>query len=518
MKEINFKPSQKLKNGLDKVANTVKLTIGPKGRNVAVERGYEPLISNDGGTIAAEIQLKDRVENMGAQIIRGVIRRTSEKVGGGRTASAILTQAIVNEGLKQAQFGTNMGELKRGMTQAVKDITENLKNNAQEVTSQEQLEQVATISTESTELGKVIAEVVYKTGKDSIVTVEESQGLDITTEVVDGIKFDKGWVSPYMVTNPERMEANFKDIPVIVTDKKVSVYKEIYPVIEKLVAKNKNSLLLVCEDLDGDALNNSVLMKLRGVFNLVAVKYPLIGKEDWLEDIAKSVGTIIVSERTGVTFDNVAIGEAKKAIVSKDSTVIMGSQNLKDHIKNLKLLAENTDNTTEKDRLEKRIAVLSGGIAVIKVGASTEAEMKYLKQKIEDGVNESKRALEEGVVIGGDIAYIHAKKNLESIGNSDFTNGYNIILNAVEEPFKQIIRNASGKPDVIIEKVKELSETAGYNALTNEYEKDMFKAGIIDALKVVRTTLENALSGASMFMTIEATITEEPEEKTKLEY
>lgn len=512
-KEINYTPRQKLKKGLDSVVDTVKLTIGAKGRNVAIEGSYEPLISNDGGTIAREIVLKDKVENMGAQIVRGVIRKTSEKVGGGRTASAILTQALVTEGLKQAEFGVNMQALKRGMGKAVEDITTNLKKNAQKVTTKGQLESVATISTENPELGKVIADVVWKTGKDSIVTVEESQGLEITTDIVDGIKFDKGWVSPYMVTAPERMEAVLKDVPVLVTDKKISQYKEIFPIIEKI--GQGGQLLVICEDFEGDALNNSVMMKLKGVFNLVAVKYPLIGKDEWLEDIAKSVGTEVVSN-TGVTMDKVELGLAKKIIVGKESTVIMGSTDIKGHLRNLKLLAENTDNLVEKDKLERRIAILSGGIAIIKVGASTEMEAKYLKQKIEDGVNEAKRALEEGIVAGGDVAYIHATKGLGIKGVDEETIGYNLVLKAVEAPFKQILTNANAETEVILNEIKKSGNSTGYDVLTNKVV-DMLEVGIIDALKVVRTTLENALSGAIMFLSIEASISEETE-KEKLEY
>lgn len=518
-KDINLKPQSKLKTGLDKVADTVKLTIGPKGRNVAVDRGVEPLISNDGGTIAAEIQLKDPVENMGAQIIRGVIRKTSDKVGGGRTASAILTQALVGEGMHYAQFGLNLNAFKRGMQESVQDITINLKKNAKEVQSQEELEQVATISTESAELGKTIAEVVHKTGKDSIVTIEESQTMDITTEVVEGIKFDKGWISPYMVTNPERMEAVLKDTPVLVADRKISMYKDLFPIIQAIADKGKNTLFVVCEDLDGEALANSVMMKLRGAFTLVAVKYPLIGKDEWLDDIARSAKTEIVSERTGVTLENVELGSAKKVIVSRDSTVLMGSADLSEHIRNLKLLMENTDNLVEKDKLEKRIAVLTGGIAVIKVGAATEAEMKYLKQKIEDGVNETKRALEEGIVAGGDVAFINASKGLKMREvASDEDKGYNTVLKAITEPFKQIIRNAQGEAEVILNEVRNSKDTdIGYDVLSGEL-KNMVKSGIIDAVKVTRTVLENAVSGAGMFLSVEATVTEEQEEKPKLEY
>jgi chaperonin GroEL len=525
MKLVDFSPRLKLKKGLDTVADSVKLTIGPKGRNVVIDRGYDPLISNDGGTIAQEIQLKDKVENMGAQIIKGVIRKTSESVGGGRTASAILTQAIVTEGLKQVENGMNMTLFKKGMTQAVQDITDNLKANAKEVSTPEEIKQIATISTESEDLGEVISNVIDKVGKDCVVTVEESQTFGITSEVVDGLKFDRGYVSPYMITSPERMEAELVDVPVMVTDKKISIFKDIFGVIKNLVDNGTNSLVVICEDFDGDALNQAIRMKVMGQFNLVAIKAPgYQDKSDWLEDIALTVGTQVISDKTGVKLDT-NLGKAKKVISTKDSTVIVSGDNiLKEvaHLENLRTQLENTESKWDKDRLERRLATLTGSVAVIKVGAATESELKYLKQKIEDGVNEAKRALEEGIVIGGDCAFIHASNGLHENAiseNMEFDRGYETILRAVEAPLRQIITNSNGSPDVVINELKNAKNTAGYNALTNEIEKDMFKAGIIDALKVSRTVLENALSGASMFLTIECAISDEPEPtKERVEY
>lgn len=524
MKQVNFSPRTKLKKGLDTVADAVKITIGPKGRNVVIERGYDPLISNDGGTIANEIQLKDKVENMGAQIIKGVIRKTSDKVGGGRTASAILTQAIVTEGLKQVENGMNMTLFKKGMSSAVEDIITNLKKNAKKVTTNEEIKQIATISTESDELGAVICSVIESVGKDCVVTVEESQSFGITSEITDGLKFDKGYVSPYMVTNPERMEAEFKDAPVLITDKKLSMFKDLMGIIKGLAEAGTNSLVVICEDFDGEALNNSVIMKIRGQFNILAIKAPgFQDKWEWLQDIALTTGGSIVSDKTGVQFTQEALGKAKKVISTKDSTVIIGTGDVKNKLNDLKSQLENAENQWEKDKLERRIATLGGHVAIIKVGAATESELKYLKQKIEDGVNESKRALEEGIVIGGDCAYIHAVKNLRvsQVEYPEFIKGYEIVCKAVEAPLKQIVTNANASPDVVVKAIKDGDKFLGFNALTNEIERDMFKAGIVDALKVTRTTLENALSGASMFLTIECSISDEPEnikEPAKIEY
>lgn len=519
MKEINFNPRNKLVAGLDKVADAVKITIGPKGKNVILDRGYEPLITNDGGTIAQDIQLKDKIENMGAQIIKGVIRKTSEKVGGGRTASAILTQSIVHEGLKHIENGINVNFLKIGMQDAVKDISDILKKNAKEITTKEEIKQIATISTESEELGTVISDVIDKVGKDAIVTVEESQTFGITSEVVDGLKFDKGFISPFMVTNPERMEADYKDVSVLVTDRKISIFSELLPIIKNLVeVQKKNSLVLICEDFDGDALNNSVIMKLKGQFNLLAIKAPgFMDKMDWLEDIALSCNTKVASITTGVPLDT--MGKAKKVLATKDYTIIEGTGDTKAKLEELKAQLENTESKYEKNTLEGRIARLSGSIAKIKVGAASETEKNYLKQKIEDGVNESKRALEEGIVIGGDCAFILALKNLKPKTGYEEALGYNIILKAISAPLKQIVLNSNGEGEVITNILYHHKlNTAGYDANTNLVIDDMFKSGIIDALKVTRTVLENAVSGAGMFLSIAVSISDEDDKKQNIEY
>ena len=528
MKQVEMNPRARLKKGLDAVADAVKITIGPKGRNVAIDRGHEPLITNDGGTIAQEITLKDKVENMGAQIIRGVVRKTSEKVGGGRTASAILTQAIVHEGLKHLENGMNLQELKRGMQDAVKDITTNLKKNAKKVKGKEEVRQVASISTESEELGSVIADVVDEVGKDCVVTVEESQSFGISTEIAEGLKFDKGYVSPYMVTNPERMEAELKNVDVLVSDKKISIFKELLPIVQKLMAEGKNSLAVICEDLDGDALNQAVMAKLSGKFNILAIKAPgYQDKSDWIEDIALTVDSEIVSDRFGTKYDTVKLGKAKKIISTKDSTIIMGTGKVKNKLDDLKAQLELADKPWDKSRLEQRIATLGGHVAVIKVGAATESELKYLKQKIEDGVNESKRALEEGIIIGGNNAFIHAAKGLAGGGQTDHSKGYNTVIRAIEAPLRQIVLNVGGKPDVVVNQIvnvyadgeQKQQAVIGYDANSGNMV-NMFDSGIIDALKVARTALENAVSGAIMFLTIEASVSDLPAEdsKQRLEY
>lgn len=512
MKQVILDSKDKLQSGLDRVADAVKLTIGPSGKNVAVDRFPSPLISNDGGTIAAEITLTDKLENIGAGIIKDVIKQTSDKVGGGRTASAILTQAIVQEGSRHLKNGANLQLLKQGMEEARLDIDKNLDKIAIKVEKQEQLEQIATISTENEELGKVIGELVFKTGQDSVVTVEESQVLGIQSETVDGLKLDRGWISPYMVTNPERMEAEIKDCNVLVTDKKISIFKEIYPLIEKI--GQGGSLLVVAEDFDGDALNQAILMKLKGFFNLVAIKAPVISKNDWLEDISAITGTKIVSEHSGVKFTDVELGKAKKVIVSREDTVIMGSSDIETHINHLKMVLENSTNEMEKDRLKRRIAGLSGGVAIIKVGAATDSELKYLKQKIEDGVSEAKRALEAGIVPGGDCSFVNATKSLQKRqGIDEVALGYNIVLESVLEPFKQILRNAGIGTEVILNQIQlDKSLKIGYNVVKKELT-DMIESGIVDALKVSKTVLQNAISGASMFLSISGAVIDDVKDK-----
>ncbi len=500
----------KLKKGLDAVADAVKITIGPKGKNVAIEQGSTPIIANDAGTVAKYITLKDPVENMGAQIIKDVIQKTSEKVGGGRTASAILTQAIVTEGLKTLDKGMNVTLLKKGMQQAVADITEGLKGISKPVSTPDEIKQIATISTESEELGTLIANVINQVGKNCNVTYEDSQVIGVTSTIEDGVKFDKGWLSPYMVTNPERMEAEYKDIPVLIADKKISMYKELFPVIKSLADQNKNSLLLICEDMDGEALNNAILMRMKGAFNLLAVKIPgFTDKKEWLEDIALVTGSSIVNS-IEPDLTKATLGSAKKVTSTKDSTLILGTQDPSAKVEELKALKENTKIQYEKDKLTGRIGILSGKVAVIRIGAATESELKYLKLKIEDGVNESKRALEEGIVIGGNCAFIQARPKQKE-GYDEFTRGYNIVSKAIESPLRQIILNCEGAPDFVIPHIKDesWSDNAGYNANTGSVVDDMFVCGIIDAVKVTRTVLENAVSAAGMFLTIDCTINED---------
>lgn len=522
MRKVEFSPKAKLKKGLDTVADAVKLTIGPKGRNVAIDKGYEPLVTNDGGTIANEIKLHDRTEDMGAQLIRGVVRKTSEKVGGGRTASAILMQSMVNEGLKHSEAGLNMSEIKRGMRAAQLDITENLKKNAHAVKNEGELVNVATISTESKELGLVIGQTVWKAGKDCVVTVEEGQGTEVTVDMADGLKLDRGWVSPYMVTDPQRMEASLKDVPVLVTDRKISYFKDIEPVLKQLATTGGgNTLAVFCEDMDGDALNSAIVLKVQKMFNIIAIRAPgVIDKHEWLEDVCLATNAELSSDKTGKKHGEVSLGHAKRLTVGKDETVIVGETTGTMRAKAEQLLAlhDATDKEWEKDSLLKRIARLNGSVAVIRVGAATEAEMKYLKQKVEDGVNEARRALEEGIVIGGNCSFIHAAKKLKAKGITDHDKGYSIVLKAVEAPLRQIALNAGDKPDVVVSLMQDANEATsideGYDALDGKI-KDLMKEGIIDALKVVRTVLENAVSGAVMFLTIEAAVIEEPEKSDK---
>ena len=529
---------EKLLKGLDTVCNAVKVTIGPKGRNWVLEGGYEPTVANDAGTIAKEIILKDKIENMGAQFAKGVIQKTSEKVGGGRTASAILLQSLVHEGIKQDDKGMNINLIKKGMQMACKDITENLKKIARPCETKEQLKQVATISTESDELGEVIAEVVHKVGKDGIVTVEEGQTNEITTKFTEGLEFDKGFISPYMITN-EKEEAVYEDVAVLVTDRKIGMFKELVPALEAVVKSGKKDLVIIAEDIEGNALQQCIINKInpQGGFGILAIKAPSFGenKKACLEDLAKLVGGTLLTEQNWAEamettktmrntpsgtqmldisiFKDGILGKANKVISTKDTTkIIEGKGDIKAHIEKLKEKKDKTESKMEQSRLDERIAKLSNSVAIIKVGANSDKELKYLKLKIEDGVSESKRALEEGIVPGGDVVFIHGA-TLKKLDNDEQSIGYNIVLKAIEAPLRQIVINGNNSPDVIISKVQNNTHISGYNALTNEIVQDMFECGIIDAVKVSRTVLENAVSAASMFLTIEGTISEEDDKE-----
>ncbi len=526
----NEDAKKSLKRGVDAVADAVKITIGPRGRNVVLDKGFgSPTITNDGVSIAKEITLSDKFENMGAEIIKEVATKTNDTAGDGTTTSVILTQAIIAEGLKHTTMGVNPMGVKFGIDAASRDIVDALKKLAKPIKTDEEIRQVAIISAESIELGTIIADTIRKVGKDGVVTVEESQTLGLESEVVEGIEFDKGYISPYMITNADRMEADYEDPAILITDKKISSIKEVLPILEKLAHQGKKELVIIAEDVDGEALATFLVNKLRGGFSVLAVKAPGFGdrKKEMLEDIAVTVGAQVISEDLGIKFENADIamlGKARKVISTKDNTIIVGGKGKKtdidDRIAQIKKQRENSDSKYDKEKLDERIAKLSGGIAVIKVGAATETEMKYLKLKIEDAVNATKAAIEEGIVAGGGVAYIKAIIEVEKILASkkditkEFELGYRIVLKALESPLKQIAINA-GKDDgsIIIEKVRNGKGNTGYDALKDEMIPDMILSGIVDPVKVTRLGVQNACSAAAILLTTEAAIAEEPKEE-----
>lgn len=536
-KQILFREDAReaLKKGVDAVANAVKVTIGPRGRNVVLDKGYgAPTITNDGVTIAKDITLKDKFENMGAEIVKEVATKTNDIAGDGTTTSVILTQTMVSEGFKRTTMGTNAMGIRLGMEEAVKDSVLLLKKMAKPIKSDEEIQQVATISAESVEVGETIASTIRKVGKDGVVTVEESQSMGIESEVVEGLEFDKGFVSPYMVTNAERMEAEYKDVPILITDKKVSSVKDILPLLEKLAQSGKKELVIIADDIDGEALTTFVLNKLRGGFSVLGIKAPGYGdrKKDSLADLAVTVGASLVSEELGIKLENADIshlGKARKIISKRDKTIVVGGKgkksDIEERILSLRKQLENTDSKFEQEKLEERIGKLSGGVAVIRVGAATETEMKYLKLKIEDAVNATKAAISEGIVPGGGTALAKVAKDLEKNlakmkieGGFDEEKkaGYAVVASALTSPLRNIAQNA-GRDDgsVVVERVSDGDSNSGYNALENKFEKDMFKAGIIDPVKVTRTALENSASAVAILLTTEVAIADLPEKKEK---
>ena len=520
-----------LKSGIDKVADAVKITIGPRGRNVVLDRGYgTPIITNDGVSIAKDITLSNKFENMGAEIIKEVATKTNDVAGDGTTTAVILTQAIVSEGVKQTTMGINAMGIRLGIEAAKDDVVAALKHMAKPIKSKEEIMQVATISAESKEIGRIIADTIEKVGKDGVVTVEESQSFGVDREIVEGFEFDRGYVSPYMITNPDRMEAEYRDVPILLIDKKISTVKEVLPFLEKLAQSGKKDLVIIADDVDGEALTTFVLNKLRGGFNVLAIKAPGYGdkKKEMLEDIAVTTGGTVISEDLGFKIENAELsmlGKVGKVIATKDKTIIAGGKGKKADIEarvlSLKAQLEKTESKYDGEKLAERIAKLSGGVAVIKVGAATETEMKYLKLKIEDAVNATKAAIEEGIVPGGGTALIKAaesvaKKKMKAVEEfgMEFRVGYQILLKALEAPLRQIAMNA-GKDDgsVIVEKVKKAHGNAGYNAVTDEIVSDMLAAGIIDPVKVTRSGVEHAASAAALLLTTEVEITDEPKEE-----
>ena len=520
-----------LKRGVDIVAGAVKVTIGPRGRNVALDKSWGgPTITNDGVSIAKEITLADKFENMGASIVKEVATKTNDKAGDGTTTAVILTQAIVHEGLKRTALGANAMMVRHGIEAAAKDAVAALRAMAKPVQGKSDIRQVATISAESEELGKTIADTVEKVGKNGVVTVEESQSFGIESEYVEGMEFDKGYVSAYMITNAERMEAETKDAAILITDRKISTVKDILPLLEKIAQSGKRDLVIIADDVDGEALATFVVNKLKGVFNVLAIKAPGYGdrKKEMLADIAITVGASVVSEDLGIKLENTELnmlGRANRVVATKDSTVIVGGKGKKADIEarvaQLRKQVENTDSKFDKEKLEERIAKLSGGVAVIRVGAATETEMKYLKDKIEDAVNATKAAIAEGIVPGGGAALAKVghslAKKIDPKAHDEYTIGYRILLSALSAPLLQIANNA-GREDatVILRDVVKKGGAFGFDASSESEDAhivDMYEAGIIDPVKVTRSCVENSASAAAVLLTTEAAVADLPEDK-----
>ncbi|MEK7535679.1 MAG: chaperonin GroEL [Patescibacteria group bacterium] len=520
---------EKLKAGIDKVANAVKITIGPRGRNVVIDKGWgSPTITNDGVSIAKEISLSDKIENMGAEIVKEVANKTNELAGDGTTTATVLTQAIVTEGFKRTAMGVNAMGVRAGIEAATAEVVRVLATQARPIKTKDETVQVATISSESAEFGKIIADAIEKVGKDGVVTVEESQGFGVETEVVEGMQFDKGYASAYMVTNGERMEAEYHDVPILITDKKVSSIKDILPLLEGVAQSGKKELVIIAEDVDGEALTTLVLNKLRGTFNTLAIKAPGFGdrRKEMLEDIAVLTGGKVISEEVGIKLESATIemlGRARRIIATKDTTTIVGGKGKKNlidaRVVQLRKSLADSDSKYDKEKIQERLGKLTGGVAVIRVGAATETEMKYKKLKVEDAVQATKAAMEEGIVAGGGAALIHAagvvaKKTIKAPSTDiekEFQVGVEVLLASLSSPLKQIAINA-GKDDgaVIVEKVREGGVTSGYDAGADEVIKDMFARGIIDPVKVTRAGLQHAASAAAVLLTTEVAIAEEP--------
>lgn len=514
---------QKLARGIDTLANAVKVTLGPRGRNVAFESKFgAPKITKDGVSVAKEIELADPFENMGAQMVREVASKTADVAGDGTTTATILAQAIFREGNKYVTAGANPMELKRGIETAVSAVVADIKNRSKKISDKKEIEQVATISANwDTQIGEQIAQAMEKVGRDGVITVEEAKGMESELEIVEGMQFDRGYLSPYFVTDAEKMEAILSEPYMLIYEKKIASMKILLPVLEQ-VAKSGRPLLIIAEDIEGEALATLVVNKLRGTLNVVAVKAPAFGdrRKAMLEDIAILTGGKMVSEELGVKLENVMLqdlGRAKKVVVTKDHcTVIDGygtQETITGRVAQIKAQIENTSSDYDREKLQERLAKLSGGVAVIKVGATTETEMKEKKDRIEDALSATRAAIEEGIVPGGGVALLRAQEAVSKLNvQGDEKLGVQIVYRTLEEPLRIISSNAGFEPSVVVEAVRKSSANNGFDAKNGEYV-DMIKAGIIDPAKVVRTALQNAASIAGLMLTTEAIIAEEPEEK-----
>jgi len=512
-----------LKKGLDKVADAVKVTLGPKGRNVVLGSGFgSPTITNDGVSIAKEIELEDNVENIGAEIVKEVATKTNDTAGDGTTTAVLLCQAIATEGLKNVAAGANPLALRKGIVKAKNTVVQALKEMSKPISNREETSQVATISAQDKEVGDLIAEIMEEVGKDGVVTVEESKTFGLSKEIVKGLQFDRGYVSGYLVTNTEKMEASLEEPYILITDKKISSLQEVLPILEKIVKTGKKEMVIIADDVDGDALATLIVNKLRGMFTALAVKAPGFGdrKKEMLEDIAIVTGGQVISEEKGMKLENVELemlGQARRVISTKENTTIVEGKGEKSDIEkrigNIKNELKDSTSDFDKEKLQERLAKLSGGVGVIKVGAATEVEQKAKQHKLEDALHATRAAVEEGIVPGGGVALLRTLKSLENVpAEGDEKTGVNIFKRAIEEPIRQISENAGVDGAVVVQKVKETDGNFGFNAATMNYE-DLIQAGVVDPTKVVRTALENAVSAASMLLTAEALVADLPKKE-----
>ncbi|MFA5178198.1 MAG: chaperonin GroEL [Candidatus Paceibacterota bacterium] len=514
----------KLKDGVDKLANAVTVTLGPKGRNVVLGESFgSPTITNDGVSIAKEIDLEDKIENIGAQIVKQVAEKANDVAGDGTTTATLLAQSLIREGLKNVTAGANPLAIRRGLEKGSEAIVKEIKKMAQPISTEQDYARVATISAEDKDLGALIAKTIVEVGKDGVVTIEESKGLGMEKEIVKGLQFDQGYVSSYMVSDVEKMEAVLNDPYIIITDKKISSIQDILPILEKIIQTGEKDVLIVADDVDGEALTTLIVNKLRGTFNVVAVKAPGYGdrKKDMLADIAIVTGGQYVSEELGLKLDSLeldSLGRARRVVATKEKTIIVEGKGKKEEIEKrisqIKTQIESVDSSFDKEKLQERLAKLSGGVAVIKVGAATEIELKARKHKVEDALAATRAAIEEGIVPGGGIALIRCQKALEELKiEGEEKVAIDILIRTMEDPIRKIADNAGKDGSVIANEVKKKTGDYGYNAEDDKYEESMISAGIIDPAKVVRSCIQNAVSAASMLLTTECVVVDKPEEK-----
>ncbi|MDP2812461.1 MAG: chaperonin GroEL [bacterium] len=517
---FNEEARVKMKQGVDILANAVKVTLGPKGRNVVLDKGYgAPTITKDGVTVAKEVELEDKFSNLGAEIVKEVASKTNDVAGDGTTTATVLAQSIIVEGLKNVTAGADPLSLKRGIDKATEAVVKNLKKLSKEVSSQEEIEQVASISANDKEIGKIIASAMEAVGKNGVITVEESQSFGIEKEVVEGMQFDKGYVSHYMVTDTEKMQAVYDEPYILITDQKVSSLQDLLPLLESMAQSGKKDLVIIADEIEGEALATLVVNKIRGVFNTLAVKAPGFGdrKKEMLQDIAALTGAKVVSEELGIKLSSAnmdMLGSARKVVATKDNTTIVDGKGdeamVKERVAQIESAIKSADSDFDKEKLQERLAKLTGGVAVIKVGAATETEMKEKKDRIDDALNATRAAVEEGVVVGGGVAYLRSLKAIADLkleGDEDL--GAKILFKALSYPLYQIAANAGKDGTVVVNKVLEGKDNFGYNAQDDKFE-DLVEAGIVDPTKVARSALQNAASAAGMFLTTEVAITDLP--------